>query len=94
MELNEVKKIIYDAVCEIQVLSGRTLPTDICDTIVPIGDVDGFDSLNAVEITVQLSEKFNCSIIENPFVAGNKALNLEQIAQQILNKIIKKEKRK
>lgn len=94
MEFNEVKKIVYKTVCEIQDLSGRSLPADFCDTTILIGDIDGFDSLNAIEVTVQLSEKFNCAISENPFVSGNKPLTLEQTAQKIFNKISKGEKKK
>lgn len=91
MEIKEAKKIIFEIVCEIQTLSGRPSPDDFCDDIMPIGDLDGFDSLNAVEVTTQLSEKFECDITGNPFVSGNKPLSIEQIAQKILIKAVKKE---
>lgn len=94
MEIKDVKEIIYETVCGIQELSGRSMPSDYCDTIVPIGDFEGFDSQNAVEVTVQLSEKFGCDINGNPFVSGSKSLTIEQIARNILSKIDKKESKK
>lgn len=93
MEIKEVKKILCETVCEIQDLSGRSIPSNFCESTVPIGELEGFDSLNAVEVAVQLSEKFNCSIDSNPFILGGNPLTIEQIAQKILKTISGKEKK-
>ncbi len=89
MDLEQIKKIVLATICEIQEQSGRPLPEVCCDTLRPIGDFDGFDSLNAVEVTVQLTEKLGCEIDGNPFVKGRRALKVEEVAknlQQLVNK--------
>lgn len=91
MEIKNIKEIICETVCTIQKLSGRSVPADFCDTTVPIGDFDGFDSLNSVEVAAQLSEILDCPINGNPFVSGSRPLTIKEIAQNILNKIDKKE---
>jgi acyl carrier protein len=86
MTINEAKETVYKTICYIQELSGRALPTEYKDNIIPIGDIEGFDSINAVEVGVYLSESFNCALSYNPFVSGNRPLTIEQIAQKILSK--------
>ncbi len=89
MDLEQIKKIVLATICEIQEQSGRPLPEVCCDTLRPIGDFDGFASLNAVEVTVQLTEKLGCEIDGNPFVKGRRALKVEEVAknlQQLVNK--------
>lgn len=85
----QIREIVLAAVCEIQEQSGRPLPDVCCGTLCPIGDLDGFDSLNAVEVTVQLTEKLGCEIDGNPFVKGRRALKVEEVAKclhQLVNK--------
>jgi acyl carrier protein len=89
MDVEQVKEIVLATVCEIQEQSGRPIPEFPCDTLRPIGDFAGFDSINAVEVTVQLTEKLGCEIDGNPFVKGYRALPLEEVAKclhQIVNK--------
>lgn len=89
MTEEQIQEIVLAAICEIQEQSGRPLPEICCETLRPIGDFDGFESINAVEVTVQLSEKLGCDIKGNPFVKGRRALNVEEVAKglhQLVNK--------
>jgi acyl carrier protein len=89
MTEEQIREIVLATVCEIQEQSGRPLPEVCCDTLCPIGDLDGFDSINAVEVTVQLTEKLGCDIDGNPFVKGRRALKVEEVAKclhQLVNK--------
>jgi len=83
MEVEEIQKVVLEVVCEIQKQSGRPIPEVICGTLCPIGDFDGFDSLNAVEVSVQLTEKLGCEVDGNPFVSGRRPLKVEEIAQRL-----------
>ncbi|SRR5947207_2320665 len=56
MTPEEVKELVIQVITEIQTLSGRLVPDDIYDELHPIGEFDGFDSINAVEMTSLLSE--------------------------------------
>jgi acyl carrier protein len=83
MKVEEIQKVVLEVVCEIQEQSGRPIPEVICGTLCPIGDFDGFDSLNAVEVSVQLTEKLGCEVDGNPFVNGRRALKVEEIAKRL-----------
>lgn len=83
MKVEEIQEIVLAAVCEIQEQSGRPLPEVCCGTVCPIGDYEGFDSLNAVEVTVQLAERLGCEIKGNPFVKGRRALKVEEVAKRL-----------
>jgi len=89
MNVEQIKEAVLAAVCEIQEQSGRPIPEVCCDTLRPIGDFAGFDSINAVEVAVQLTEKLGCEIDGNPFVKSYRALPLEEVAKclhQLVNK--------
>lgn len=83
MKIEEIQKVVLAIVCEIQEQSGRPIPEGVCGTLCPIGDFEGFDSLNAVEVSVQLTEKLGCEIDGNPFVNGRRALKVEEIAKRL-----------
>jgi acyl carrier protein len=89
MTIEQIQEVVLAAVCEIQKQSGRPLPEVCCDTLRPIGDLEGFESINAVEVTVQLAEKLGCEIDGNPFVKGHHALKVKEVARclhQLVNK--------
>jgi len=89
MTIEEIQEAVLEAVCEIQKQSGRPLPEVCCGTLRPIGDLEGFESINAVEVTVQLAEKLGCEIDGNPFVKGRRALKVKEVARclhQLVNK--------
>lgn len=81
MTVEQIQEIVLATVCEIQEQSGRPLPEVCCGTVCPIGDFEGFDSLNAVEVKVQVAEKLGCEIKGNPFVKGRRALKVEEVAK-------------
>jgi acyl carrier protein len=87
MEVEEIQKIIYESVCYIQELSGRASPPEFSDTLIPIGQVEGFDSLNGSEVSTILADKFGCKLSENPFASEYCALTINQIAKNIYTKL-------
>lgn len=84
----DLQKLVVATICEIQEMSGRPIPDQIDGTLKPIGGFAGFDSLNAVEVAIQLSEKLGCEIKGNPFAEDRAALGLAAIAKR-LHKLIK-----
>lgn len=61
MHTDEIHDALVDALSGIQSDSGRVIP-EITDATHPIGDLEGFDSLNAVEVSMRLSEALNMKI--------------------------------
>lgn len=55
MTLEETRELLQQVLIEIQNASGRSVP-EIHDGLHPIGDIEGFDSLNALEAACLLSE--------------------------------------
>lgn len=89
-----IRKAVLEVITEIQRLSGRQVPDQIDDSVCPIGAINGFDSINAVEATVMLSEKLECEIDFNPFISdgGTKALKLKQVVARLNKLVVSKEK--
>ncbi len=66
-------------------MSGRDCPW-IGDATKPIGDLDDFDSLAAVEATVLLELELNCTIARGtPFISesGKRALTVAEAAKRL-----------
>jgi acyl carrier protein len=61
MTKRELKKLLLDSIMEIQSLGGHAA-SEISDSTRPLSDLEGFDSLNATEVTVFLSEKTGCEV--------------------------------
>ena len=61
MTPEEIREVLIQVIIEIQTSSGRQVPT-FHDESCPIGDCEGFDSINAVEATCLLSEYMDCKI--------------------------------
>src|SRR5205085_9808878 len=72
MDTDDYRKFVTDklieTLSEIQNNAGRELPA-ITEATVPLEDLPGFDSLNAVESSVLLSEKVATEIDETVFFA-------------------------
>lgn len=68
MELDETKEVVRRVIAEIQTGSGRAVP-DIDDNSCPIGDLEGFDSLNAVEASCLLSDYLGFEIPNNLMIS-------------------------
>ena len=64
MTPEEVRELVIQVITEIQTRSGRLVP-EIYDDQHPVGDFDGFDSINAVEMTSLLSEYLGFDIKPN-----------------------------
>jgi acyl carrier protein len=56
MTPEEIKELVIHVITDIQTRSGRPVPDDIYDELHPVGEFDGFDSINAVEAASLLSE--------------------------------------
>jgi len=79
---DEARKALVDVLSEIQTLSGRQLPI-FSDELCPADDIDGFDSLNAEEATVALSEKLGFELKDNPFASDDRNLHVGEIVDRI-----------
>ena len=89
----DVKTMIIDTLREVQNKSGRQW-NNLVSTSVPIRDLDGFDSLLSVEVTVLIEEKLGCGELTdklNPslFISndGRKALSIGEITNEIEKRI-------
>jgi acyl carrier protein len=85
MQAKEIESVIVGVLREVQTSSGREW-TDLRPESRPIGDLEGFDSLSAIEVTVGIEQKLGCKFeIESIFTSddGKRALNLKQISDRI-----------
>jgi acyl carrier protein len=84
MEKNKIRDLVVEVVVEIQRQSGRP-SAEMNDNIRPIGDLDGFDSLNAEEATAMLCERLGVEINENIFVAVEdpRALRVREVVDRL-----------
>jgi acyl carrier protein len=92
MTRDEVQSVIVEVLREVQQISGREWK-DIDRDATPIGCLDGFDSLSAVEATVMVEQKLGCKIeIDSVFVSdnGKRALTLREISER-LSKLVPNE---
>lgn len=79
----EVEAALARAVEYVQTESRSACPT-VTGFTHPIGDLDGFDSLNGVEVGAQLAEKYGLQVPENPFVdERGRSLTIKAAAQRI-----------
>ena len=86
MDNNYVVQQIVDVVRKIQESSGRAAGS-IGPSTSPVGDLDGFDSLNGVEATVELSASLGTDLPDGLFVyeGGTGGTTIGQIAERILS---------
>jgi len=85
MTRDEVRSVIIEVLREVQQISGREW-SDLALDATPIGCLDGFDSLSAVEATVMVEERLGCTIdIDSVFVSdnGKRALTLQEISERL-----------
>ena len=76
---------VLDVLREVQSLSGREW-NGLGDDANPIGSLDGFDSLSAVEATTMMEARLGCTLeIESVFVSedGKRALTLKEISERL-----------
>lgn len=85
MDKDQVIKVITDVLADMQSTSGRK-PATVTGNTCPIGDLDGFDSLNGVEASVELCDRLGVDLPGvNAFVneQGTRALKVSEIASNI-----------
>ena len=68
----QVAKIVAKAIIDSLFNSGRPLPDEIAATERVIGEIDGFDSLAGLDVTVDLELQFGVELPQNVFI---KAVN-------------------
>jgi len=83
MTRDEIRQALSEALSEIQRESGR--PESIMsDSLRPLNDMEGFDSLNAEEAAAMLSERLGVEIENNPFVSPKgKPLRMDEIVDEL-----------
>jgi acyl carrier protein len=88
----EVKEILIKVLQEIQSISGSP-EQKINDDTCPLRDLNGFDSMRAVESTIPLSEYLNCDIKPNLglFAVDGRALSVIEITINLMKYINKSE---
>jgi len=85
MKREELIKAILDTLAQIQRISGRKVPTDMDSGTRPIGGLQGFDSLNGLELTVMLPDEiewegWNLCVSKD----GKRALNVGEIVDRLI----------
>lgn len=87
-----IRRKVLEALREVQALSGRKW-NDLRPDSKPIGALDGFDSLAAVETTVLIEQKLGCNFdIESAFVSadGKRALTIRDISERLAGLLAEK----
>ena len=86
MTRQQAETAVIGAIAEIQKMSGREC-LDIGPKTKPIGDVPGFDSLNALEATVAVAARLRMDIPNEPNIfineAGDARLSVREIADRL-----------
>jgi acyl carrier protein len=85
MDKSNVKNQIIEILTKVQDWSGRS-PETVSGTTKPIGGLEGFDSINGVEVTALICEAFGVKIDRtNVFVSesGDKVSSVSEVAEQV-----------
>ncbi|WP_437914814.1 acyl carrier protein [Sorangium sp. So ce302] len=80
-----VKEALIKVLVDVQQISGCKCPT-LDESTRPIGDLEGFDSLRGLEVTVRIEAALGCSLgTENIFVSDSKkrAVRLKEVVDRI-----------
>lgn len=79
----EIEVLLIKTVADLQELSGRA-PARITADSIPLEDLEDFDSLNGVEVTVDIFEQIELEIeFNNVFVMDDKPLSIRDAATRI-----------
>lgn len=81
----EIKSTVINVLIDIQSSNDLEVPR-MGDDVCPLRDLPGFDSLNAVETTVMLSEIFDYEFDQNLILTppGEKLLTISDISNRIV----------
>lgn len=86
MSREEIEQLIIDVIIEIQTNSGHPTPSRDVMTC-PIGGLPGFDSMTAIEASVEIESRLGHEISDtNPFVneEERRGLRINEVADRIL----------
>lgn len=87
MSREEIEQLIINVIIEIQTNSGHP-PPSIDVLTCPIGGLPGFDSMTAIEATIEIESRLGCEEMSdvNPFVheEEDRALRINEVADRIL----------
>jgi len=88
MDNDEIRNALITTLEEIQINSGRVLP-EINDLTRPLEDLPGFDSINAVEASILLSEHLGCEVAPDIaiFARFGRPLTIAEIINQLFDLI-------
>ena len=89
MSEQSFESLVVNVLREAQELSGRKW-SELSVDCKPIGDLEGFDSLTAVEATVMIEEKLGCDLeLDSVFVSenGKRALTIKEICEGLAKKL-------
>lgn len=90
MSKAQIEQEIINEISNIVSNTGVILDRSIDANTLPIGNQGFLSSLNGIELTLCLEEKFNCSLGQNVFVSENKSpLSISQVADIIFKEISK-----
>ncbi len=85
MSPDEIRDILIQVLLDIQKKSGRGIPAAIHDGTRPIGDFEGFDSINVAEATSELMRyvdyKFRLDLLLGP--TPDKQLTIGEMVSRI-----------
>jgi hypothetical protein len=86
MPANEIYTTVLEVLEEVQKLSGRSWG-GLDPTAIPIGELEGFDSITAVEATAMIEQRLGAENLNlvTAFVSedGKRALSIEEVVERI-----------
>jgi len=86
MNREKLTELIIQILVQIQDISGREVPPDMGSRTKPIGGLQGFDSLNGLELTMMLPDEIEWEernlCVSND---GKRALNIGEIVDRLLS---------
>ena len=83
MTKSELEALLIELVCLLQEMSGREKVSVDANTK-PVLDVPGFDSLNGIEITVEVMDRFKLELdFNNVLIDDDRALTIAQATERL-----------
>jgi acyl carrier protein len=83
MTKSELEALLIELVCTLQLMSGRE-EVAVNASTKPVLDIPGFDSLNGVEVTVEVMDRLKIEVnFNNLLVEDDRALTIAQAAERL-----------
>ncbi len=89
MTKGDIFNAVVNGISKVQALSGRALPL-LTESTCPIGDLEGFDSMNAVEACTFIAAQIGYALKPHIMLSSSpdKPLQICQIVERISQSII------